>query len=370
MTVRKSWIIAIVVAVASVFAFKYISKGKQGVSKNTKKADKVALYKIVKNSKQPLIIDASGQLKSKHTYDMYSEVTGVLKRGGKEFRTGTKFRKGELMIRIDDSEVRAQLYSQRSDFQNLVTSILPDIKIEFPNEFAKWETYLNKFEIERNIRSLPKLATTKEKYFISGKKIFTQYYAIKNLEARFSKYNLRAPFTGIVTQTSLKPGGLVRSGQKIGVFSNMDAFELEVSVKASEAKYINTGDEVEIFSPDHKQSWIGNIVRVNGAIDLNSQTVSVFIETEGKELKDGMYLNVKLKSKPIENAMLISRSILHNNSYVYLVQDSTLVEFEINPVKYNQKTVVVDNITEGALLVSRNVSGSFPGMRVIPQEVK
>ena len=370
MTVRKSWVIAVVVLVATFFAFKLISEGKSGVSKSTKKADKVAMYKIVKNTKQPLVIEASGQLKSKHTYDMYSEVTGVLKVGGKEFRTGTRFRKGELMIRIDDSEVKAQLFSQRSDFQNLVTSIIPDIKIEFPNEFSKWETYLNEFEIENNIKSIPELSSTKEKYFISGKKIFTQYYAIKNLEARYNKYNLRAPFNGVVTQTSLKPGGLVRSGQKMGVFSNMDTFELEVSVKASEAKYINTGDEVEIFSSDYIHTWKGKVVRINGAIDLNSQTVSVFIETKGKDLKDGMYLSVELKSKPIDNAILISRSILHNNSFVYLVKDSALVETKINPVKYNEKTVVVDNILDGAKLVSRNISGSFPGMRVTPKEVK
>lgn len=370
MTVRKSWVIAAVVLIATIFAFKLISGGKSGVSKNTKKADKVAMYKIVKNTQQPLIIEASGQLKSKHAFGIYSEVTGVLKVGGKEFRTGARFRKGESMIRIDDSEVKAQLFSQRSVFQNLVISIIPDIKIEFPDEFTKWESYLNEYEIEKDIKPLPKLSSTKEKYFISGKKIFSEYYSIKNLEARYSKYNLRAPFNGVVTKTNLKPGGLVRSGQEMGVFSNMSAFELEVSLKTSEAKYINTGDEVEIFSSDHTHTWKGNVVRVNGAIDLNSQTVSVFIETKGKYLKDGMYLSVILKSKPIDHAILISRSILHNNSFVYLIKDSTLVETKINPIKYNEKTVVVDNILDGTKLVSRNISGSFPGMRVIPKEVK
>jgi multidrug efflux pump subunit AcrA (membrane-fusion protein) len=370
MTVRKSWIIAVVVLVATVFAFKTISKGKEKVAKSTARIDKVAMYEVVKNSRQPLEIEASGQLKSKHTFDVYSEVTGVLKAGGKEFRTGTIFKKGELMLSIDDTEAKAQLFSKRSEFQNLITSIIPDIKIEFPKEFAKWENYLNKYEIEKRIKPLPKLSSTKEKYFISGKKIFTQYYLIKNLEARYNKYNLRAPFNGVVTEASIKPGGLVRAGQKMGVFSNMDSFELEVSVKASEAKYISIGDDAEIYSSDQSSFWKGKIIRINGSIDLNSQTVSVFVQVKGTGLKAGMYLSVKLKSKPIDKAISIKRSMLHNNTFVYLVQDSALVEFKINPVKFNEKTVVVDNISDGELLVVRSISGSFPGMRVIPKEAK
>jgi len=370
MTVRKSWVIAVIVLIGTVFAFKYISKGKDGVKKSGKEVVKVAMYKVVKNETLPLTVEASGQLKAKNTFDMYSEVTGVLKSGTKEFRTGTKYRKGELMIRIDDSEVKAQLFSQRSDFQNLITSLLSDIKIEFPAEFNKWESYLNNFEIEKNIKSLPKLSSKKEKYFVSGKKVFSQYYSIKNLEARYAKYTLRAPFNGVVTETSLRPGGLVRGGQKMGVFSNMDVFELEVSVKASDAVYIKVGNEVNIVSPDMKQDWKGKIVRINGAIDLNSQTVSVFIETKSKGLKAGMYLDAVMKSTSIDNAILLPRSILHNNTYVYLIKNNMLVEHEIAAIKLNEKSVMVNNLHNGDLLVSRNVSGAFPGMIVDPKPIK
>ena len=370
MTVRKSWIIAIAILIGTIFAFGIISKGKQKVKKSDKKVVKVAMYKVVKNKELPLIVDASGQLKPKHTFDMYSEVTGVLKSGRKEFRTGTSFRKGELMIQIDDSEVKAQLYSQRSEFQNLITSLLPDIKIEFPEEFKKWDKYLTNFEIEKGIKPLPKLSTKKEKYFVSGKKVFTQYYAIKNLEARYAKYNLRAPFTGVVTETSLKPGGLVRSGQKMGVFSNMDSYELEVSVKASDIGYVSVGDKVIISSSDKSKVWNGDVVRINGAIDLKTQTVSVFVEAKGAGLKAGMYLDVQLESKPIKHSILLSRNILHDNTFVYLVKDSTLVEYEIHPVKFNEKSVMVDNLSDGDKLVSRNISGSFPGMKVNPKQVK
>jgi len=366
--VRKSWVIAILVLLGTVFAFKYISSGKKNVAKSNDETSKVVFVSVVKNQSLPLVIEATGQLKSKNTFDLYSEVTGVLKPGAKEFRTGTIYRRGELIIRVDDTEAKAKLYSQRSDFQNLITRMIPDIKIEFPESFDKWEKYLSEFEIEKNIKDLPKLSSNKEKYFVSGKNIYTQFYAIKNLEAGYAKYRLYAPFNGIVTEAKVNPGGLIRSGQKVGVFSNMDVFELEVSVKAEDAKHLKIGDEVEIYSPDNMEQSTGKIIRINGAIDLNTQTVSVFIETRDKHLKAGMYLNVKIKTIPVNGVSSISREILHNNTFVYLVKDSVLVEYKIHPLKFNEKSIIVDNLKDGDVLVIKSVSGGYPGMKVNPKQ--
>lgn len=370
MTVRKSWIIAIVLLLITIFLFSTISKRKKRVPKAGNEIVKVAMYTVVKNKELPIIVEASGQLKSKSTYDIYSEVTGVLKSGTKEYRTGTVFKKGELIIQVDDSEARAQLLSQRSDFQNAVTSMITDIKIEFPKEFSKWEDYLMNLDIEKRIKKLPELSSKKEKYFVSSKNIFTKYYTIKNLEARHLKYKHIAPFTGVVTQANINVGGLVRSGQKIGVFSNTDVFELEVSVKAEDTNHIEVGNTVEIKSSEHKNSWKGTVKRINSSIDLNTQTVSVFIETKGKGLKAGMYLDAYMKSKPMKNVSLISREILHNNTFVYLIKDSTLVEFEINPIKYSEKSVMVDNLIDENFLLSKNILGAHANMSVIPKEIK
>ena len=370
MNFRKSWILAVIIILVTAFAYQKISEGKKQIPKGHTDSRKVVFYDIVKNQSLPLVVEASGQLNAKNTFDLYSEVTGVLRPSGREFRTGTIYKKGEVMIRVDDTEVKANLLSQRSEFMNLITSILPDIKIEFPEEFDKWKNYLSSFEIEESIKPLPVPATDKEKYFISGKKIFTQYYAIKNLEARYAKYVLRAPFNGIVTEANINPGGLVRSGQKIGVFSNMDLFELEISVKANEADHLKIGDFVEIFSHDHKKLSEGEIIRINEAIDLNTQTVAAFIQTSGKDLRAGMFLDVEIQTDPIDNASLISRDILHNNSFVYLVEDSALVEFKINAVKFNNKTVLVNNIADNAKIVSRSLSGAYPGMKVLPKQDK
>ncbi len=371
MTFRKTWIVAIIVIVAGVVGYSYISKMKKAPKKKVNKTLVIAPYMEVTNGIAPLIIEGSGQVKAKDRIDIFSEVNGVLQKTNKDFRIGVSFKKGELMIKINDSEFRASLYARHSDFQNLITSLLPDIKLEFPDEFDKWYDYLTTMEIDKPLKPLPEVKSKKEKFFITGRNIYSSYYGIRNLEARLDKYNIRAPFTGIVTESNVNPGTLIRIGQKIGVFSNTDVFELELSVKAVDANLISVGDMTEIISPEGGAVCKGRVARINAAIDLNTQTVSVFIETSDKGLREGMFVKARISAGSMNNVFEMPRNILVENSYVYVIKsDSTLKLQEIDVVRFLDKSVVTKGFTDGTKIVSRNIPGIFPGMKIIPQSSK
>ncbi|MCF6169504.1 MAG: efflux RND transporter periplasmic adaptor subunit [Bacteroidales bacterium] len=367
MTVRKTWIIAILVLVLGGFGYKYISGLKKSPKRKTESRTVVAPFLLVKNKALPLIVEASGQLIAKNRIEIYSEVNGVLQKTKKDFRAGMPFRKGELMISVDATEHTANLYAQRSEFQNLVTSLLPDLKLEFPEEIEKWDNYLNSISIEKSLPPIPETHSKKEKFFVTGRKVYSTYYNIKNLEARLEKYSIRAPFTGIVTQSNINPGALVRTGQKIGVFSNTDLFELELSVKASDAAYVKVNDKATITSSDKGQQWTGFVSRVNAAIDLNTQTVSVFIETKGEGMKEGMFPNARITCGTHQNAYEIPRNLLTENEFIYTISnDSTIVRTRIRPIRFLEKSVIVKGIPDQTKVLGKNIPGIFSGMKVVP----
>ena len=122
------------------------------------------------------------------------------------------------MLSLNSDEFYASLQSQKSNLYNLITSILPDLRLDYPTEFKKWETYLKGFDMNKTTPKLPDFSSDKEKYFISGRGILTAYYNVKNLEVRLSKHQIRAPFSGILTEALVTPGTLVRVGQKLGEF--------------------------------------------------------------------------------------------------------------------------------------------------------
>jgi len=368
MTVRKTWIISILVLAAGVIGFIYISKMKKAPKRRVNQTKVIAPYLVVKNQTVPLIITSSGQVKAKDRIDIFSEVNGVLLPSKKDFRAGVTFNKGELMIRIDDSEFKASLYAKRSDFENQITALLPDLKLEFPDEFDKWYNYLTSLDIDKNLKPLPKVNSKKEKFFITGRKIYSSFYSIRNLETRLEKYNIRAPFTGVVTESNVNTGTLIRAGQKIGVFSNTDVFEVGLSVSAVDANLVAVGDKVEIISPEDGTIWHGKITRINAAIDINTQTVTVFVESSEKGLREGMFVKARIAGGSVDNVFEIPRNILIENKSIYTIQpDSSLKLITIHPVRFLDKSVIIKDVADGTKIVSRTIPGIFPGIKVIPQ---
>lgn len=367
MNARKSWIIAFIIVIIGGIAFVYISGLKQPPRQAPKKSLVMVPYFTIQNSSIPLVVSGSGQVRAKNRIDLFSEVNGVLLRQEKDFRAGMSFKKGDILVSIDDTEQLANLYAQRSEFQNLITSLIPDIKLEFPEEAQKWDDYLNSIEITRPVPAIPATLSDKEKYFVTGRKVYTTFYNIQNLEARLQKYRLIAPFDGVVTESLINPGALVRSGQKLGSFSNTGLLEIEVAIPAADIAYLKTGNTAHLHLKGQNSTWEGIVSRINPAIDLNTQTVSVFIESTDEGLREGMFITADIQCGDLNDVVEIPRNLLVNNEWVYFIQkDSTLQRLDINPIRFQENTVIADKLQNGTKILAKNISGSFIGMKIIP----
>ena len=127
--------------------------------------------------------------------------------------------------------------------------------------------YLQAFDLNENLKPLPQPINDKEKYFVNGRQIVTNYYNIKNLEERFSKYIIRAPFNGILTESTVNPGTLIRSGQKLGELVSLNDFELEVDVNQEYMDILKVGEAVALTDLEGVREWQGIVRRVNGRLD-------------------------------------------------------------------------------------------------------
>ncbi len=339
-------------------------KNKQKPKPKFAKIVKTVFVDTVTNKEVPIVIKASGNLVAKNKIELFSEVQGVMQPVRKEFKAGTTYRKGDLLLRINSDEFYASLQSQKSNLYNLVTSILPDIRLDYPDQFKKWEAYIQGFDMNKVTPKLPEFTSDKEKYFVSGRGITTSYYNVKNLEVKLSKYQLRAPYNGILTEALVTPGTLIRVGQKLGEFINPLIYEMEVAINAEFANLLKIGNKVELYNLERTVSYTGKVVRVNGKIDQTSQTIKAFIEVRDQALKEGMYLEADLNAKEESNAYQISRKLLVDNSSVYVVNDTLLNLIKVNPVYFDAENVVVKGIPNNTLILSQIVPGAYHGMPV------
>jgi hypothetical protein len=100
------------------------------------------------------------------------------------------------------------------------------------------------------------------------------------------------------------------------------------------------------------------------------QTVKVFIDVRGKEIKEGMYLEAIINGTNKENAFEVNRSLLVEESNLFIVEDNKLKIISVVPVFYNQKTVIVKGLQDEQQLLVKMIPGAFSGMKVEVNEIE
>tara|TARA_R110000782_G_scaffold157147_4_gene249375 strand:+ start:271 stop:1401 length:1131 start_codon:yes stop_codon:yes gene_type:complete len=357
-------VLGILLIVASFFLSKVIIDSKKTFKPKSEKVVKTVFTEVVENGSVPIVVSANGNLTAKQRVELYAEVQGVFKRGSKLFKEGQAFRQGETVINIDANEYAASVQSAKSNLFNQLTAIMPDLRLDYPDIYSKWQDYLTNFDMSKSTPALPELNTEKEKFFISGRGILTSYYNVKNLEQRLSKYRIAAPFSGVLTEALVTEGSLVRSGQKLGEFINPEIYELEVSISKRYTDLLNLGESVELTNLDDNTKYKGKVTRINGNIDQATQTVKAYIEVDNKNLREGMYLEANLDARKEENAIEVDRSLLLEGNRIFVVRDSVLDIIDVNPVYFSDKRVVLKDVPNGVTIMSKPLSGAYTGMAV------
>jgi multidrug efflux pump subunit AcrA (membrane-fusion protein) len=318
----------------------------------------------VTNSLVSTNLAVQGRLEAYNKIELFSEVGGAITTP-KPFKKGTYFSKGDVMLRVDNTEPRLNIQAQKATLLNGIAAIMPDLKIDYPESFPAWESYLSSFSVDDPIKAMPAPANQREKLFIAGRNLQSQFYNIKSQEERLSKYTLYAPFSGVLTTASINNGAVIRTGQMLGELMATGYYEMLATVPLSQLDFLKPGGKVKLSSEDIDGEWTGKVKRISDQIDPQTQTVGVYIGVTGKNLREGMYLRGEAAAKALNNVVEINRDLLLNEKEVYAIQDDTLlVLIPVTVQKFNRETVIISGLPNGTQLLTSDVAGAFDGMRV------
>lgn len=357
-------ILGILLIVAAYFAANTIIDSKKRLRPRSAKVIKTVFVDTVKNKTIPIQIAANGNLTAKRRLELYAEVQGIFKGGTYLFKPGQKYQRGQALIRIDASEYYASVQSAKSNLYNLVTSIMPDLRLDYPDIYEKWQGYLNTFDMSKATPKLPEVTSEKEKYFITGRNIYTTYYNVKNLEQRLAKYTISAPFNGVLTEALVTEGTLIRQGQKLGEYIDTKVYEMQVAIGKEYGDLLRIGESVELSNLNKTKTFTGKVSRINSSVNQATQTITTFIEVADPSLREGMYLEANLDAKKEENAIEIERGLLQEGDKIFVVRDSILDIIDVQPVYFSDKKVVLKGVPEETVILSKSVPGAYAGMLI------
>lgn len=359
----------IVAFLAIAFALSnYFSSQKEAPPKSEKKTEKYFVKAApVSYQQKQVTVRASGRVISRRNVSLVAEVQGRIIGGDVALKKGISFKEGDILVKIFKKDMEYSLRSLKSNYLNILASSLPDIKIDYPDAFQRWQQFFNEIDIEKPLPPLPSIGNNQLKVFLSSRNLLGNYYSILSQEEGLKKYTIRAPFDGTFTEVLLEKGAVANPGGRIASMIRTDVLEVEVPVPSSNARFVNVGDSVKLVTEELDFEFDGTVSRKASFVDQNTQSQSIFVDLHNSRsaaLYQGQYLIAMMMGRTLDRAMELPRNVVFDGKNVYVVENSKLQEASIEIHKLNDKTLLFSGLDEGTMIVTEPLINAKEGTPV------
>ncbi len=319
-----------------------------------------------------LEIEGNGVVQSQRTLNYVSEATGVSLFAKNDLKDGTFVRKGETIIKVDSREVENTLFTLRSEFMNGLAAVLPDIKVEDVDAYNRWYNYFINLDIHKTTPELPEILSSQEKIKLSGRGVFSKYYAVKNQEILLSKYIIVAPFSGYLNSQGIIEGSFISKGQQLFYLSDAKNVEIAVPLLVDEINLIDFSKTptVKIYSNKNKEEVLrGKIYRKETILNRNSQTLNVYVTFYNKNLNPyflpGNYISLQISGKKLFDVARIPRYVVDNEQNVFTMEDGKLGKQKVDVITIQGNVAIIKHtVPDNMKIVTTILQRPLIGMNI------
>ena len=371
--------IVIVVSVIFIIALAYglmrflIAQREPPPVRRSVEARRYVKVEVVKYSQLASEVSAPGRLSSVAEIDIVAEASGKIEAGSVALKKGARFSKGDLLFVIYPDEALLSLKARKSQYQNTLASIIPDLVIDYPEEEAPFTSFFSSIDVDKALPPMPEIRNDKLKIFLASRNVISEYYSIQRDELQLKRRTVRAPFNGTFKEVYMELGAYTNAGGRVARAIQTDDLELEVPLGRSGAPWIKPGDPVTVESENRALSWQGKVIRKSQFVDENTQSQSVFIHI-GYDSKQpmlaGEYLVARFPVQAIDNVMEIPRNSVFNSNEVFVVRSGRLAKKRINVVKVNERTLIFNGLAEGDSVVVQQLINVSEGTQVQTDKIE
>lgn len=267
-------------------------------------------------------LSITGSVDANERVDIRSEVSGVVR--GISFREGGKVNKGQVLLKIDDSELRAQL-SQALTRENLA---------------AQTES--------RARQLLDKEAISQEEFDIALADLRSLRAQTQLIRAQLGKTVVKAPFSGTVGLRSISEGEYITPTTVVATLVNTNPIKITFSVpeKYSSKVNVNTNISVGISGSDRK--YTATVYAIEPQVEASTRTMQLRAKASNADgsLIPGTFANITLPLTRIDDAILVpSEAIIpiQNGKKVFVVRQGAAKEVMVESSARTEKDVLISS---------------------------
>lgn len=316
------------------------SKADPKIRKAQLKIRKIKTVEVEYSESQLLEIKSYGRVKSVGRFDLVSEVGGEILRNTQALQVGQRFKSGAVLLNVDNRIQALNLKAIKSDFIKLISSVLPDLKVDYPQDYEKWKNYFEIVDQDKKLPALPSMESGSIKSFIVNKNILKQFYTIQGEEVKLEKYTIRAPFDGVIEKVFVQEGSGINPGAKIASLASASKLEVEVPLSTEEISFVKLGSVAILKDEKSGKSFTGKVSRIGDVVQSNTQSINVYVSLASDvELYDGSYLSLTIQASKVNESFRIPRKAIKDHGVVFIYSER---EVEKDSVKQIEGFVTMD----------------------------
>lgn len=313
------------------------------------------------------VVSEPGRLLSVSRVSIVAEASGRIQQGAVPLKKGALFSKGDVLLVVYPDETALALRARKSQYQNALANLLPDLAIDFPGSEAVFRNFFVSIDISSPLPPFPEVTDEKLRIFLASRNVLSEYLNIQKDQLQLSRHTIRAPFDGTYTDVYMETGAYINTGAKVADAIRTDMLELEVPLLREDADWVDVGTEVTVHSDRSDFRWKGRVIRKSSFVDMNSQRQSVFVRLENHQdvpLLAGEYLIADFPGHPIDEVMEIPRNAVFNTNEIFSVEKGRLRKRTIHIIKENERTLIFNGLPQGDTIVLQPLINVLEGTLV------
>lgn len=265
-------------------------------------------------------LSLSGSIEANEQVEIRSEVSGIVE--GIYFQEGSNVAKGQLLFKVNDAELRAQL-RQAQTKQSLAS------------------------ENERRAKLLlQKEAISQEEYDISNAEFRSSQSQSQLIQAQIAKTAIKAPFSGKIGLRSISPGTYINPTILVANLVNISKIKITFSIPEKYANQVKLNSNLTFTVSGSDTKYTANVYAIEPGVDTNTRTLQIRALADNKNgaLLPGSYANVELPLNKIKEAIIVPTEAIipvQNGKKVFISEYGKAKEVNVETTTRTDASIVV-----------------------------
>jgi len=306
------------------------SKDQKGKDKPTALNGMVVKYETFDNN-----LSLSGSIEANEQVEIRSEVSGIVE--GIFFQEGSKVSKGQVLFKVNDIELKAQL-RQTTTREGLA------------------------FENERRAKLLlQKEAISQEEYDVARADLKSAQAQSQLIQAQIAKTSVRAPFSGKIGLRSISPGTYITPMILVAKLVNIGKLKITFSIPEKYASQVKTNTVLTFKVAGSDNKYSAKVYAIDPEIAVATRTLQVRAIAENKDgkLLPGTFADVELPLDIIKDAIVIPTEAIipiQNGKKIFITNKGLAKEIMIETATRTETSVLVlSGLKQGDTVITNGV---------------